>query len=129
MPALAGRVRREVEWQGHRLHPGDRLVLVDVPGSDLHPCAWARSEELLPARVVVAEPGAFAYVPQGGGDVRQGHRCPGEPAAVEVLERTGARLASLQFDLAGPELDGRRIPTRSTRAVRLHAHGRAGSTG
>lgn len=57
---------------------------------------------------VGVEPGSYEFVPQGGGP-REGRRCPGEPAVVEVLRYLVARLAE---DVeVSPTFDSTRMPT------------------
>jgi fatty-acid peroxygenase len=109
VPALVGRVRRETSWQGHRVRRGNRLVL-DVPGTNRHR-AWRDPERFRPERFLDQERDAFELVPQGGGDARRGHRCPGEPVTMTLLDRTLHQLACTGFSIATGDPDLHRIPT------------------
>ena len=109
VPALAGGVRRPTSWQGHRVEPGDLLIL-DVPGTNRHR-SWRDPDRFRPERFLDHEHGAFELVPQGGGDVRLGHRCPGEPVTLTLLDRTLHQLARTGWSVSTAAPDLRRIPT------------------
>jgi fatty-acid peroxygenase len=53
-------------------------------------------------------------VPQGGGDPRTGHRCPGEKITIALLAALVVRLAELDYDVPEQDLgiSLRRIPAR-----------------
>jgi len=108
VPALAGRVRRSTSWQGHRIEPGD-LVVLDVPGTNRHR-SWGDPEVFRPERFLDHDRDAFELVPQGGGDVRLGHRCPGEPIALTLLDRTLHQLARTGWSVSTTDPELRRIP-------------------
>lgn len=123
VPALAGRLRADVEHDGVRARAGDRIVL-DVPGTMLDPAWWTDPGAFAPERYHGAPPDPFAFVPQGGGDPADGHRCPGEPLTVGLVRVTLERLAEAGLAptpgvLApagargfGAGVDHRRIPPR-----------------
>jgi fatty-acid peroxygenase len=110
VPALAGRVRRSATWHGVRLDEGDLLVL-DVPGINHDGETWRDPDVFRPERFAEHAPDAFEHEPQGGGDPRRGHRCPGEPITMTLLDRTLLRLAQTPFTISTGEADLRRIPT------------------
>jgi fatty-acid peroxygenase len=110
VPALAGRIRRPATWHGVRLGEGDLLVL-DVPGTDHHGGTWPDADDFRPERFAERAPDVFEHVPQGGGDPRHGHRCPGEPIAMSLLDRTLLQLARTRFTVTSAEADLGRIPT------------------
>jgi fatty-acid peroxygenase len=117
VPALAGRVKRPVRVAGTDLEVGDRIIL-DVFGTDQDPQLWPEPGEFRPDRFVDQEPDAFSYLPQGGGDPAQGHRCPGEPLTVRMLAETVGVLAELDLRLVSrPTYDPRRMPTRPDRGL------------
>jgi fatty-acid peroxygenase len=64
-------------------------------------------------------------VPQGGGDPRTGHRCPGELITVAVLSALAVRLARLAAEV--PEQDItiplHRIPSRPRSGIVLRVRG------
>lgn len=108
VPLLTGRLRRPLTWAGRTFRRRSFLVL-DVQGTNTDPAHWARPDGFDPARFVGYRPGMFAYVPQGGGDPAEGHRCPGEPLAVGILEVTVRELARTSYRVAGAS---RRVPRR-----------------
>ncbi|NAZ86444.1 cytochrome P450, partial [Kineococcus indalonis] len=110
VPALATRLRRDAQVGGHRLRTGDRVVL-DVVGTHRDPAAWPAPEEFDPGRFEGAGvcPVSDAFVPQGGGDARTGHRCPGEPATVRLLAQAVEVLAGLRLAVPPQDL---RVPAR-----------------
>jgi fatty-acid peroxygenase len=116
VPALAGRVRRDADALGYRLDAGDRVVL-DVVGTDHDPATWPDPDDFLPARFAHGEPDPYALVPQGGGDARTGHRCPGEPLTVRLLAATAGVLAGVDFQPVDASYDVTRIPTLPPRGL------------
>jgi fatty-acid peroxygenase len=120
VPVLPGRLRRGWTWQGRRLPRRSWLVL-DVLGTNRDPGLWEDPEEFRPERFLGREPTAYDYVPHGGGDPATGHRCPGEPIAVGILEQTLQRLAGLDFELGPPgrEVALGRVPSLPADRVRL----------
>jgi fatty-acid peroxygenase len=117
VPALAGRIKRPVRVDGMDLAAGDRIVL-DVFGTDHDPQLWEDPEGFHPDRFVGHDPDAYSYLPQGGGDPAEGHRCPGEPLTVRMLAETIGVLAELDLRLVSrPAYDPRRMPTRPDRGL------------
>ena len=66
--------------------------------------------------------GESELVPQGGGDPRTGHRCPGEQITVALLAALAPRLARLPADIPADQdlsISLRRIPARPASGVVL----------
>jgi fatty-acid peroxygenase len=120
VPALAGRVRRAVTFEGHSISPGDMLVL-DVPGTNQR--AWRDPWRFRPERFAERRPNEFQHVPQGGGHPHVGHRCPGEPVAMTLLDRTLQRVASTAFTVSAGPVDLTRIPTQPAGPLMLTSVG------
>jgi fatty-acid peroxygenase len=118
VPALAGRIRRDADALGHQLKAGDR-VLLDVVGTDQDPATWPDPDDFLPARFAHGDPDPYTLVPQGGGDPRTGHRCPGEPLTVRLLATTAGVLAGVDFAAVDASYDVTRIPTLPPRGLRI----------
>lgn len=112
VPALAARAVGGAELDGVRIRPGDLLILdVDATNPDRH--AWDQAQEFAPERFLGVEPDEFGFVPHGGGDPAAGHRCPGEPLAVDILVATVGALAPVEYDVvSAPRYDLGRMPTR-----------------
>jgi fatty-acid peroxygenase len=103
-PAAAARVRRDFRWHGYDFRAGTRTLL-DLYGIDHDRRIWgADADAFRPARFRERDPGPFAFVPQGGGDVRTGHRCPGEGIAFELMSR-GVRFLQREIEYSVPEQD------------------------
>lgn len=124
-PFIGGRAPQETEYDGERI-PENSMVLLDLYGqnhdADLWPDPYAfRPERFLTPDDAVREIGADELVPQGGGDPRTNHRCPGEQLTVALLSALAVRLARLRFE--APEQDLRialhRIPARPASGVVL----------
>jgi fatty-acid peroxygenase len=119
-PFIGGRAPRDVEWDGERI-PKNSMVLLDLYGQNHDADLWGDPYTFRPERFLGREIGAFELVPQGGGDPRTGHRCPGEQITVSLLSALAVRLARLQFDVPDQDLSIslRRIPARPTSGVVL----------
>jgi fatty-acid peroxygenase len=119
VPALEGRLRHELVWRGHHLPRGARVVL-DVPGVDREPATWTDPDSFDPGRFLRSTPSPFEFVPQGGGYRDDGHRCPGEFHAVELLKSTVHVLAGLDYEVvSGHSYDRHRVPTLPEGGLRL----------
>lgn len=112
-PFLAAWPRREFVWRGHRFRPGTRVVL-DLYGTDHDPAIWRSPGDFDPSRFTAWQPDAFELIPQGGGEPDDGHRCPGEPLAIALLEQAATVLARTPAHLAAQRLTYpmSRFPTR-----------------
>ena len=119
-PFIGGRAPREVEWDGERV-PANSMVLLDLYGQNHDPELWGDPYTFRPERFLGREIGAFELVPQGGGDPRTGHRCPGEQVTVAVLSALAVRLARLPTDVPEQDLSIslRRIPAKPASGVVL----------
>ncbi len=72
--------------------------------TDHDPRLWDRPEEFRPDRFRGRDIGAFELIPQGGGDLDQGHRCPGEWTTIELL-KVAVRVLAVELDYSVPEQD------------------------
>jgi fatty-acid peroxygenase len=119
-PLLTGRTVRQFVRDGQSLPAGSWMVL-DVLGTNNDPVSWHDPEVFRPERFLDREPNAYEYVPHGGGDPATGHRCPGEPLAVGILETTLRLLASLDFELASESrtVELHRVPSLPPRHMEL----------
>jgi fatty-acid peroxygenase len=85
-PALPALVREDFEWRGLAFPVGTRALL-DLYGTNHDARTWGDPERFRPERFRDRADDAFGFVPQGGGDVARGHRCPGEPIAIALMLR------------------------------------------
>lgn len=110
-PAVAARVRETFEWQGLRFERGRRVIL-DLYGTDHDPAVWGDPEAFRPERFCDQKVTPFNFIPQGGGDVRADHRCPGEGVAVAVMKVSVGFLVGLRYQVPSQDLriDLQRLP-------------------
>jgi fatty-acid peroxygenase len=123
-PFIGGRAPREIEWDGERI-PKNSMVLLDLYGQNHDAELWGDPYAFRPERFLGREIGEYDLVPQGGGDPRTGHRCPGEQIAVALLSALAVRLARLEYDVPAQDLTIalHRIPARPASGVVLKVWG------
>jgi len=111
---IGGRVREPFDWRGKHFAQGEWVVL-DLYGTNIDPRSHRNATSFDPDRFLKREVCPFAFVPQGGGDVRTGHRCPGEDVTV-ALARVGIEMLAceMRYDVPPQDLHMRlsRIPAR-----------------
>jgi fatty-acid peroxygenase len=124
-PFIGGRAPRETEYDGERI-PENSMVLLDLYGQNHDADLWPDPYDFRPERFLAPEGGvreidAFELVPQGGGDPRTNHRCPGEQLTVALLSALAVRLARLEVDVPEQDLEIalHRIPARPASGVVL----------
>jgi fatty-acid peroxygenase len=113
-PMLGARVRTPFEWQGHHFKKGT-LVLLDVHGIDHDERQWARPDEFWPDRFRDWNGSPFNFIPQGGGDHYENHRCAGEWLTIEALKTTAVLLSTaMTYEVPRQDLriDLTRMPTQ-----------------
>ena len=112
-PAAAARVRVPFEFGGTHF-PAGRLVLFDLYGTNRDPQRWAEPDRFDPDRFGDWDGSPFDFVPQGGGDHRDGHRCAGEWITIDQMQ-LAARVLTRDIDYTVPSQDlrvsHRRMPT------------------
>jgi fatty-acid peroxygenase len=102
-PVVGGRARVAFEWRGRQFKPGD-WVLLDMYGTNHDPRAWEQPGVFNPERFRHWDGNPYTLIAQGGGDYANGHRCPGEPATVEIV-KTALRLLTREMEYAVPKQD------------------------
>lgn len=122
VPMLPGWARTDVEFGGEHVPAGARIV-IDIQGTDLDPASWEHPHEFQPERFLgrTDYEALTAFIPQGGGDVARGHRCPGEKLAIGGLATAIAALSDPRVTILGDGLDvnRRRLPTRPSSGGRV----------
>ncbi|MEU6879485.1 cytochrome P450 [Streptomyces sp. NPDC046712] len=113
VPFVGALAARDLTYAGTEIAAGT-LLLLDVYGQDHDPDLWKRPYHFYPGRFRAREPGRDRLIPQGGGDARTGHRCPGEDITIALLSHLSPALAALDFDVPRQDLSIplSRIPTR-----------------
>lgn len=102
-PLIAGRVRKPFDWRNHRFAEG-MWVLLDLYGTDHDPRIWDQPETFRPERFRRQCVNAFNFIPQGGGDHFDGHRCAGEWITIQLM-KTAVRLLTRAMEYEVPEQD------------------------
>jgi fatty-acid peroxygenase len=123
-PFVGGRAPRELEWDGERI-PKHSMVLLDLYGQNHDADLWPDPYAFRPERFLGRDIGEFELVPQGGGDPRTTHRCPGEQLTVALVSALAVRLARLEYDVPDQDLSIalHRIPARPADGVVLQVRG------
>jgi fatty-acid peroxygenase len=126
-PFVAGLAPQDLQWDGERI-PAGAMVVLDLYGQNHDPAQWGDPYTFRPERFLGRDIGPFELVPQGGGDPRTGHRCPGEQIVVSVLSALVAKLARLEYAVPEQDLEIslRRLPARPADGVVLAVHGSSG---
>lgn len=102
-PPVAGRVRRAFDLHGIHAAEGARVML-DLHGTNHDPRSWPEPEHFRPERFVGWRGDPFTLIPQGGGDVATGHRCPGETLTIEIM-KTFVRFMTREITYDVPAQD------------------------
>jgi fatty-acid peroxygenase len=112
-PYIGGRAVVDVDLRD-LVVPRGHLLLIDVYGHHHDQRLWADPYRFRPERFETASIGEHDLIPQGSGDPSTGHRCPGEPATIAVLETLLPRLAAFAHDTPPQNMaiPLRRIPAR-----------------
>ena len=102
-PFVGGRVRDAFEWRGRHFAEG-AWVLLDLYGTNHDDRIWGDTQEFRPERFLDWDGGAYDFIPQGGGDHHEGHRCAGEWITIELMKVAVRFLTgSMRYDV--PEQD------------------------
>ncbi|PKB41325.1 fatty-acid peroxygenase [Pseudonocardia alni] len=120
VPVLAAVAREDQDVLGVPV-PRGGLVVLDVHGTDHDPTHWPDPDRFDPDRFLAGPVDPDTLVPQGGGDVATGHRCPGEDVVLTMIAVATRTLARLDYTLPPQDLevDLSRVPTRPRSGVLL----------
>jgi fatty-acid peroxygenase len=102
-PAAVGRASKDFEFKGYLIREHTRMVL-DLYGINHDPRIWHQPEVFNPMRFKNWDNNLFSFVPQGGGDANQGHRCPGEAITVQLMSSALRFLETLSFRVPAQEM-------------------------
>lgn len=102
-PFIGGRAREAFDWRGHHF-PKDIWVLLDLYGTNHDERQWHSPDSFIPERFRGWNNSAFNFIPQGGGEFEQGHRCPGEWSTIDLL-KSGVRLLVREMEYQVPQQD------------------------
>lgn len=112
-PFLGAKVKEAFVWKGYKF-PKNKLVLLDVYGTDHDSRTWERPNEFIPERFRDWKQNKFNFIPQGGGDQYSGHRCAGEWVTIQSIQ-IAVKFLSRNIRYQVPEqdlkIDLSRMPT------------------
>ncbi|WP_052699942.1 cytochrome P450 [Martelella endophytica] len=104
-PFIGGVLTREAEIYGHRLERGQWL-LFDLYGTCHDPRWFSEPQDFRPERDLSWQKDKSRFVPQGGGDATQSHRCPGEKVTVALIaEAVRLMTHEMTFDVPAQNLE------------------------
>lgn len=130
VPALPALAREDTNIQGCPVGHGERVV-IDILGTNTDPNEWDNAATFDPDRFFSRSDlntledyeKINSFIPQGGKDVRTGHRCPGEKIAVTALSATVALLCirDVRISTESEDLtfDWTKVLTRPSTGVRV----------
>jgi len=102
-PFLGALVRQDFNWNGYYF-PKGTMVLQDVYGMHHDARFWERPDAFYPERFRDWQGSRFDFMPQGGGDFSNGHRCAGEWITIEAMKLSLHYLTkSIKYEV--PEQD------------------------
>lgn len=102
-PYIGGRVMEPFAWRGHAFRRRDWVIL-DIFGTNRDARTWNDPDRFDPSRFETWQENAFNFIPQGGGDYLDGHRCPGERLTIE-LTKAGVELLAREMRYRVPPQD------------------------
>lgn len=85
-PFVAARTKKNFEWKGYTF-PADTQVLLDLYGTNHDHRIWENPDQFNPDRFKEWDEDSFNFIPQGGGDYYQNHRCGGEWITIELIKK------------------------------------------
>ncbi|MCA9629862.1 MAG: cytochrome P450 [Myxococcales bacterium] len=112
-PFVAAKVREAFSWREMEF-PRGCLTLLDLYGTNHDSEFWGDPHVFRPSRFASHVPQPFQPIPQGGGDVAQNHRCPGEGIARRLTMSVARLLTTIDYSLPEQDLQIRmnRMPAR-----------------
>lgn len=103
-PVIGGVVQEAFGWRDHRFTSGI-WVLLDLYGVQHDKRIWGDPEVFRPERFGAWNGSPFNFVPQGGGDYGDGHRCPGEWITIALLKNAVCSLTrSMRYEVPQQDL-------------------------
>ena len=102
-PAIAGVALSPFEWRGYAFTPGD-WVLLDIYGTNHDARLWPDPEAFRPERFRNWDEDPNRLIPQGGGPVDTGHRCPGERITLELVKSAVLLFAAGGYGIPAQDL-------------------------
>jgi fatty-acid peroxygenase len=111
-PFLGAKVKNDFLYSKHYFKKGS-LVFLDIYGSNHDRRIWEKPYRFNPSRFSFRDGNPYDFIPQGGGDLEKGHRCPGEWLTIMLLKTAMEFMAkNLSYNVPLQDLSYslRRIP-------------------
>ncbi|MDU6359890.1 MAG: cytochrome P450 [Clostridiales bacterium] len=103
-PFLGAIVRKNFIWRGCKFKKGT-LVLIDIYGTNHNEDIWNAPYVFRPERFKDQGAHVFDFIPQGGGNLVTGHRCPGEGITIELMKVSlDFLIHKMKFDIPKQDL-------------------------
>lgn len=112
-PFAAARTCEGFDWQDYHF-PKNTLVLLDLYGTNHDANHWQEPDRFWPERFSQWQENAFDFIPQGGGNYNENHRCAGEWLTIKLMEQVLNFLVNeLEYDVPPQNLEVKlsRFPT------------------
>jgi hypothetical protein len=84
-PFLVALANENFKWEGIEFEK-DRKVLLDLYATNHDENNWVDPERFWPERFENWDESPYNFIPQGGGDYHQNHRCPGEWITIDLMK-------------------------------------------
>lgn len=111
-PCVMAIVKNDFIWQNYHLKKGTHAIL-DLYGTNHDKKLWYEPNKFKPERFKDFHEDNFTFIPQGGGNQYQHHRCPGELVAIELMKNALFYLTEkISFNIPkhNLEIDFSRLP-------------------
>lgn len=102
-PAVAAVTKEDFSWRGHHF-PKGQWVILDLHGTNHDQRYWEDPDLFQPNRFQHWDGNPYSFIPQGGGDHYQNHRCAGEWVTIEVM-KVALRILTQEMDYRVPKQD------------------------
>lgn len=102
-PMAVAKVKKDFLWKGFDFKK-ETMVLLDLYGTNHDASLWEKPDTFWPDRFRDRKEDLYDFIPQGGGDYYQGHRCPGEWLTVDLM-KTATDLLANHMTYTVPEQD------------------------
>ncbi len=112
-PFIGAKVKCDFVWKNY-IFKKKSLVILDLYGTNHDPKLWTRPNQFRPERFGERKKDLYDFIPQGGGNIRNGHRCAGDVITVKVMEVFADYLVNhLEYDVPKQNLGYslQKIPT------------------
>lgn len=86
-PFVGARVKQNFIWHNYAFKEGT-LVFLDVYGINSDPTIWKNPKVFSPENFLNWNEDLYELIPQGGGNAKTGHRCPGEAITIDLMKDT-----------------------------------------